>query len=156
MRAMEKNKMLQFARRIVWAFLLALAIATVGSMASRVFEYSKSQSWGQINGKVLSANHGKNKAPRKVKAEIRYEYFVGGKRYEGARYSFFNLVDDSFVETAVGDAIVVYYDEEHPQKSVVRRELAMAQIIRSFIIAVVLGVMAFASMKVFDYLERKS
>lgn len=92
-----------------------------------VYGDSTASSWPQTSGQVFVSGTYMSYTAERIqrKACFRYRYDVGGTQYESDRYSFRFADGDAASAIKVhgeGDTLVVFYDPNSPQHSVINRD----------------------------------
>jgi hypothetical protein len=92
----------------------------------------KAGEWPSVTGRMLQARIVQSYLPdddgtASYVVDVRYRYQVGGRIYEGTRYSFHDTAFSEYGDAidalkgiAVGFDVPVYYDPERPERAVLR------------------------------------
>ena len=117
--------------------LFGSAFLTVGLLVSwflfvqPLLQWSAANSWPTTDGTITSARIESHRGDDSTtySAEFTYQYEVGGNKFEGDRYNFFNVsgsrksAKKRLNAHPVGSKTDVYYDPDNPSNSVMNRDL---------------------------------
>lgn len=104
----------------------AVVLASIGLLILslglyRIYDAVVSASWPTVEGHVLYSKTGGSNSGGNYQTEIRYEYFMAGRRFSGAA-SLLGRHDETVALSKahpVGQVVVVHYDPRNPELSAI-------------------------------------
>ncbi len=104
--------------------LAGLFFAALGGSA--LLHDVRARGWPTVEGRVLSA--GMNYIPEVPSFELRYEYTVDGRRYEGSSDDVEDRIVDGRSVFSTGATVPVHVDPGHPERSAVEPAFHLAHL----------------------------
>jgi hypothetical protein len=109
------------ARYRAAAVLASIGLLILSLGLYRIYDGMVSASWPTVEGHVLYSKTGSGNSAGNYQTEIRYEYFMTGRRFSGAA-SLFSRHDEAVALSKahpVGQMVVVHYDPKTPELSAI-------------------------------------
>jgi hypothetical protein len=109
------------ARYRAAAVLASIGVLILSLGLYRIYDGMVSASWPTVEGHVLYSKTGSGNSAGNYQTEIRYEYFMAGRRFSGAA-SLFSRHDEAVALSKahpVGQMVMVHYDPKNPELSAI-------------------------------------